>query len=1328
MQNSMSIGKFDPTRESITNYLERLEMGFILHAFTEDSMKRALLIHEIGDTNYDVLKSLVAPDKPADKTYAQLSEKLKSHFNPKPNKIVKRYEFRTRYRKLDENISDYIAALKKIAAQCEYGDQLEENIRDQLVCGVRDEGITNKLLQEVDLDYTKAITLATQIELSRKGAKSLTCRGGEDVGEINFTNRAKPKKSIATGKFPGVDVKKKIVCYRCGGAHKAPECKFKSEKCHNCGKIGHLKKVCKSKSKPPKTNLLEHIPCSASEVEESDTCFSFDLFGMNELKATSPIMKQVNVNGKPMNFQVDTGSSFTIMGYDKYEDFKDKYGLGQLKSVVAFPRTFTGEEVKMKGQVTVQVNIDQFSKKLSILVAPCKGPVLLGRDWISEINPNMYNLFPMEYKTKSENRQSKLDAILSEFTDVFDNHLGCVKNMKANIQIIDKAQPEFKQARPVPYAVRTKVEEELERLQENGVIEPVEQSEWAAPIVTRIKPSGQARICGDFKVTINKVTKPDKYPLPRIKDVYTKLNNGEKFTKLDLNNAFLQVELDQESQEYCTINTHKGLFRFTRMPFGITSAPSIFARLMDQVMQGLKGCAWFQDDIIITGKTDKEHMDNLIAVLLRLQKWGIKAKLEKCEFMKDRVEYLGYIIDTDGLHSTIDKLSKIANVKEPIDVNEVESFLGLVNYYRDFIPNASALMEPLNRLRRKDVTFHWGKNERDAFQSLKSAINNSSLLVHFNPNLPLKLTTDASQTASGGVLSHIYADGSERPIAFTSRTFTSAERNYSNIERESLAVIHGVKKFCDYLYGRSFTICSDHKPLEKLLGPTKEIPRMTSSRIQAWALYLSQFKYNFEYKPGCKIPHADFMSRVETEKETTLEHVEDQISSDTILTFEVFDEYPVINSKEIAKYTRRVGNFSVLERYIKHGFPEQSQCQQELLPFYFRKDELSIQRGCIMWGNRIVIPPLLRQRVLNLLHIGHPGINRMKELARSYTWWPKIDKDIEEKVRMCNNCQFARNSPEQNLNHPWERTVRVGERVHIDFAGPVDKHMLLILVDSHSKWIEAIPMKSTTASDTIEVLEEIFASIGLPETLVSDNGPQFTSVEFKLFCKDNNIRHLYSAPYHPSSNGLAERGVQTVKMMLKKNSGGSLQSRLNRSLFAYRSTPNASGKTPAEIMFGRQIRTKLTSLRPMDNDVKMKGATTSDRQLSVGQNVLFRMYKDNKSYWYPGKIVQKFGNVMYNIQDSKGLLHKRHIDQLIEGYISNYTDKEELVIPPMSTERVKLDTVQTQVQPSIVMETTEQIQGDDSALQDAEEQNVQEQTIRRSTRSTKGVPPVRLDY
>ena len=183
----MSIGKFNPSRKSIKNYLERLEMGFILHAFNKNSMKTALLIHEIGDTNYDVLKSLVAPDK----TYVQLSEKLKSHFNPKPNKVVKPYEFRARYRKLSENISDYTAALKKIAAQCEYGNQLEENIRDQLVYGVRDEGITtsslfvitNKLFQETDLDYSKAVTLATQIELSRKGANSLTCRGERMLGK-----------------------------------------------------------------------------------------------------------------------------------------------------------------------------------------------------------------------------------------------------------------------------------------------------------------------------------------------------------------------------------------------------------------------------------------------------------------------------------------------------------------------------------------------------------------------------------------------------------------------------------------------------------------------------------------------------------------------------------------------------------------------------------------------------------------------------------------------------------------------------------------------------------------------------------------------------------------------------------------------------------------------------------------------------------------------------------------------------------------------------------------------------------------------------------------
>ena len=194
----------------------------------------------------------------------------------------------------------------------------------------------------------------------------------------------------------------------------------------------------------------------------------------------------------------------------------------------------------MKGKVTVQVNKDRFSKNLPILVVARKGPVPLGRDWINEINKIYKTLFSMEYKI-SENKQSKLDAILLEFTDVFDNQLGCLNNMKANIAIIDNAQPQFKQARSVSYAVCTKVEEELERLQENGVKEPVEQSGWTAPLVTRIKPSGQARICGDLKITISKFTKPDKYPLLRIKNVYKKLNSEENFTKFDLNNAFLQL-------------------------------------------------------------------------------------------------------------------------------------------------------------------------------------------------------------------------------------------------------------------------------------------------------------------------------------------------------------------------------------------------------------------------------------------------------------------------------------------------------------------------------------------------------------------------------------------------------------------------------------------------------------------------------------------------------------------------------------------------------------------------------------------------------------------
>ena len=221
------------------------------------------------------------------------------------------------------------------------------------------------------------------------------------------------------------------------------------------------------------------------------------------------------------------------------------------------------------------------------------------------------------------------------------------------------------------------MEAELERLQSQGIIEPVQFSDWAAPIVPVPKSDGNIRICGDYKVTINRAAKLDKYPIPRINDLFASLAGGKTFSKLDLSHAYQQIQLDEESRQYVTINTHRGLFRYNRLPFGVSSAPSIFQRVMETLLQGIPGVCVYLDDILITGHTEAEHLENLTEVLRRLAKGGMRLKKNKCAFMLDSVDYLGHTISADGLRTSEAKIKGIVNAPTPQNVSELRSFLGL---------------------------------------------------------------------------------------------------------------------------------------------------------------------------------------------------------------------------------------------------------------------------------------------------------------------------------------------------------------------------------------------------------------------------------------------------------------------------------------------------------------------------------------------------------------------------------------------------------------------------------------------------------------------------
>ena len=321
-----------------------------------------------------------------------------------------------------------------------------------------------------------------------------------------------------------------------------------------------------------------------------------------------------------------------------------------------------------------------------------------------------------------------------------------------------------------------KVEEELTRLVAEGILEPVTFTDWAAPIVAIRKSDKQSvRICGDYKMSVNPVSKLDRYPIPHVEDLFATLSGGESFSKIDLSQAYNQVLLDEDSKQYTVINTHKGLFRYNRLPFGINSAPGIFQRVMEGLLQGMDGVILYIDDILVTGKTRTEHIKTLDEVLARLGKAGLHLNKNKCVFLAPSVSYLGFCIDSQGLHPLPEKVRAIQDAPKPSNVTELKSFLGLVQYYSKFLPNLSIVLAPLNRLLRKGYEWKWAKPEGEAFAEAKKLLTSSQLLVHYDPALPLVLACDASSYGIGAVLSHKLSDGSERPIAFASRTLAGAE-------------------------------------------------------------------------------------------------------------------------------------------------------------------------------------------------------------------------------------------------------------------------------------------------------------------------------------------------------------------------------------------------------------------------------------------------------------------------------------------------------------------------------------------------------------------------
>ena len=474
------------------------------------------------------------------------------------------------------------------------------------------------------------------------------------------------------------------------------------------------------------------------------------------------------------------------------------YCFPTLKPCPLVLKGYPDNQLHIKGCCEVQVQVGETIKQLELIVCEGNGVSLLGRNWLGEIRLHWSAIANANGIVKS--KLSKLDSVLDKFKDVFTEELGHCTGVKAKLYVKESSVPQFHRPQPVPLAMRTKTEAEIQHQVDLGILEKVDIAEWAAPIVPVIKPSGEIRLCGDYKVSINPHLEINQYPLPHPEVLFAALNGGVHFTKLDLSEAYLQIPLEEQSKKYLVINTHKGLYRFTRLPYGVAAAPSIFQQIMDQILPKLPGIVCYLDDILVTGKDEKEHLSNLEAVLQKLQQHNLRIKGTKCKFMQDSVEYLGQVVSKHGIHTSEGKLEAILKMSPPNSQKSLRSFLGIVNHYGKFIPFLANLSAPMNKLLKKDAQFCWSSECEDSFNKIKEALTSAEVLAHFDPQVPLGLACDASTGGIGAVLYHRYDNGTERPIAYASKAPTKAEQNYSQIEREALSLVCGVKKFHKFLF------------------------------------------------------------------------------------------------------------------------------------------------------------------------------------------------------------------------------------------------------------------------------------------------------------------------------------------------------------------------------------------------------------------------------------------------------------------------------------------------------------------------------------------------
>ncbi|GKB76340.1 reverse transcriptase domain-containing protein [Tanacetum coccineum] len=1002
------------------------------------------------------------------------------------------------------------------------------------------------------------------------------------------------------------------LCERCFTRH-VGQCTIK---CHKCGKVGHKLRYCKEKNVATGANALPIMTCydCGEQGYTRNRCQrKVKQEEIREVRGRAYVIK----DAEPKDPNVVTGTfllnnSYAFALFDSGSDrsFVDtRFGsmldidpviIGASYEVELADRRVVSTNTVLKGCTLNLVNhvfeIDLMPIELGTF------DVIIGMDWlvkhdavivcgekvvripygnkmlivesdkgmsrlkvISCIKARKYvergcHLF-LAHVTENKSKEKRMEdvPVIRDFPEVFPEELPGLpppRQVEFRIDLVPGAAPVARAPYRLAPSEMRELSVQLQELLEKGFIRP-SSSPWGAPVLFVKKKDGSFRMCIDYR-ELNKLTVKNRYPLPRIDDLFDQLQGSSVYSKIDLRSGYHQLRIKEEDIPITAFRTRYGHFEFQVMPFGLTNAPAVFMDLMNRVCKPYldKFVIVFIDDILVYSKDEEEHGRHLKIILELLKKERLYAKFSKCDFWLDSVQFLGHVIDRSGVHVDPAKIKAIKSWAAPTTPTEVRQFLGLAGYYRRFIEGFSLISKPLTKLTQKNKKYEWGKEEEEAFQTLKQKLCSAPILALPEGTEDFVVYCDASLKGYGAVLMQ-----REKVIAYASRQLKVHEENYTTHDLELGAVVFALRLWRHYLYGMKCVVFTDHKSLQYILNQ-KEL----NLRQRRWIELLSDYDCEIRYHPGKANVVADALSQKERDKPLRVR----------ALMMTVHNDLP----KQIRE---------AQEEAMKGENVEAENLGRLIKPiFEFRPD------GTRCFGNRVWLPLFggLRDLVMHESHKSkysiHPGSDKMYQDLKPLYWWPNMKADIATYVSKCLTCAKVKaehQKPSGLLQQP-EIPVWKWERITMDFVSglprtPSGYDTIWVIVDRLTKSAHFLPMKKMDSMEKLTrlYLKEIVCRHGVPVLIISDRDSHFTSRFWRSLQEALGTNLDMSTAYHPQTDGQSERTIQTLEDMLRAcviDFGSSWDRHLPLVEFSYNNSYHASIKAaPYEALYGRKCRSPV---------------------------------------------------------------------------------------------------------------------------------------------------------